>query len=150
MSRRTVEPVSPVDAFNPPADGPVILHDDATAAAYKAATEDARQRHRSGLPPASARGQQAVQAPAEAPLPLLGVARAVAGREIGRLKAEVAAIERDLQRGIVGPGGNVSEHLVTRQREARAYLEQVRAEVERIDSMDDEQVRRFAFGLGAR
>jgi hypothetical protein len=147
MGRRITEPRAPIDAFNPPDDSAVILHDDATAQKYRKAAEEARRRGPGRVTPAQ---EPAPVPPGEAPLPLVNVARAVAGREIGRLRKQADDIERDIARGAWGAGGAVVEHLVVRQRESRALLEEVRAEVERLDSMNDDQVRRWAGARGVR
>jgi hypothetical protein len=141
MSQRITEPPSVKDSMSP---GDTIIGHE--AAFYRDGSLTASHRPRPAVP-----GYEAPQAaPSEPALPMLGVARAVAGRHIQKLRAEAGNIERDLQRGIIGPGGNVTEHLVTRQREARVYLEQVQEEITRLEQMTDEQVRQFAYDKGAR
>lgn len=149
MSRAITSPPATQDAYSAQGDT-VIGHTPEAAQAYREAAEEAARRQASGLPPQGSPVTSRPVVPSEAPLPAIGVARAVAGREIGRLKASAAAIERDLQRGCTGMGGTVTEYLVTRQREARASLEGILAEIVRLESLDDEQVRKFAFQHGAR
>lgn len=108
-------------------------------------SEDSRRES-----PVHARMPRPVTAPAEAPLPLLSVARAKVGHEVTRLRGVEAAIERELGRGAIGASGVPIPHLVERQRAARAELELVRMEIERLNNLDDNQVRQEAFNLGAR
>jgi hypothetical protein len=60
------------------------------------------------------------------------------------LRKQAADLERDLSQGIVGATGNVTEHLVTRQREARAFLRDIQDEITRLDTLTDDQVRQWA------
>jgi hypothetical protein len=148
MPRAITESPATQDAYTALGDT-VIGHTDEAAQPYRDAAADVRRRQQSGMAPASAR-VQAAQAPAEAPLPMIGVARQVAGRRIQELKQQAEGIERELQRGCVGAGGNVTEYLVTRQREARSFLADINAEIDRINTLDDDAVRRFAHQAGAR
>ena len=130
----------------------VIGHDPETAQAYRLAAQEAARRQASSLPPAGSRGQSpAPVAPAEPQLPMVNVARALAGRvRSGRLRKQADDLERDLQRGVIGAGGSVVEHLVVRQREIGKFLEDINAEIARLSSLDDEAVRSWAAKHGAR
>lgn len=145
MPRRTTEPKAPVDAFNPPDDSPVILHDDATVQRYREAAEQARQHGPSRVFP----DRQPAAAAAEA-LPMLGVARAQVGTELARLRQDAAGLEVQMQRGPVGMHGQVVPHLAERLRECREALRQVQERITEIESMNDDQIRQLAFELGAR
>ena len=84
-------------------------------------------------------------------LPMLGVAQATVGTEIRRLRAVEAAIERELSSASVfGANGQLVPYLAQRAAENRAELEHVRAEIERLNNLDDSQVRARAYELGAR
>jgi hypothetical protein len=150
MSRSITEPKAPFDAFNPPQDGAAILHDPQAAQAYRDATADARHRQSSGLAPASSAVQPAPAAPTEAPLPMSGPANAFGGRHLQSLRKQADDLERSIQRGAFGAGGTVVEYLVAQQRESRRYVEDIQAEIQRIENLDDHGVRKLAFTLGAR
>jgi hypothetical protein len=83
-------------------------------------------------------------------LPMLGVARAAAGKEITRLRGVEAAIERELSRGVIGATGAPVPHLIQRAAEHRAELEHVRSEIEMLSAMSDDAVRLWAYEHGAR
>ena len=140
MSRRLAEGPSNLDAISP--GDTVIGHE---AAFYKDGSLTASHRPRPGVP-----GQGASQEAPTPQLPMSGVANAAVGRHLARLREQVAGMQRDLERGCIGAGGNVVEHLVIRQREMREHIAAVQAEIERIGAMDDLAVRRLAFDLGAR
>jgi hypothetical protein len=154
MPRRVTETKDPFDAFNPPSDAPVIVHDDATAQAYRDAAAAVRQRQDSGLPPEGARQiKPEPAAPPEAPLPFAHVARQVAAREIGRLRAQAEAGRRDLaNRFTFGWNGQqVSDPAVLNmKRELAQQVEAAEAEAARLSSLDDDQVRRWASARGVR
>ena len=82
---------------------------------------------------------------------MVNVARALAGLvRSGGLRKQADDLERDLQRGVIGAGGSVVEHLVVRQREIGKFLEDINAEIARLSSLDDEAVRSWAAKHGAR
>lgn len=91
----------------------------------------------------TARIPQPVPEPVDA-LPYLHVARQVAGREIQRLRATEAAIERELSGGVIGANGSPNPYLMQRAAENRAALETIREDIERLESLSDDKVRQWA------
>lgn len=88
--------------------------------------------------------------PPETPLPSLGVSRALAGTEVKKLRLKVEALEREIINGPHGPSGMQTPYLVQRSQDARKELEEVNAEIERIEAMDGNQVRAWAYRRGQR
>lgn len=141
----TSEPMGTVDAFTAKGDA-VLGHDPETVRAYREQAEEAVRRG-----PGRIIGQPATQAPAESPqLPMSGVANAVVGKELARLREQAGGLERSIQSPPIGPGGYQVDHLVASHRQMRAELELLREEISRIEGMDDGQVRQLGFKLGAR
>jgi len=108
-----------------------------------------QQRQASGLPPVGVPAPAPVAEPV-AQLPYIHVSRQVAGREIQLLKAKAERIERGLARGVIGASGQVVPHLVQMHADARETLARVRDEIDRLESLTDQEVRQWAFEQGAR
>ena len=151
MSTRITEPASNLDGASP---GDTVLgHSQEVAQAYRDAAAAHRQRQESGIHPAGSPVRSQPPAPPEAPLPMLGVARQVAGKEVNRLKAQAEAGQRDLNgRFTFGWNGQqISDPAVIAMRkELVAQIGATEAEIERLESMDDLAVRQWAFGRGVR
>ena len=81
---------------------------------------------------------------------MLGVARQVVGRELGRLRKQAADLERDISRGPIGMHGQIVPGLAERIQQARLALVAIQDEIRRIGALDDEGIRKLAFELGAR
>jgi len=114
---RIAEPSLPADFMSP---GDTVLgHTPEQAAGYQAATADARHRQASGLAPAGSAVRQSPAAPLTAPLPMLGVARQILGAHLGRMRQQVAGIERDLSVPPIGATGQQVPYLVEAHRQAR-------------------------------
>jgi hypothetical protein len=138
MSRITEPPSS--------LDGPAIIG--VRPATPEWAENVARQA--SGVPPKGAREvKPEPAAPSEAPLPMIGVADAFVGRRIQQLREQAEGLEKSISRGCVGAGGVQVEYLVVQQRQARADVEQIREEIERIQNLDELAVRQLAYSLSA-
>src|SRR6516165_7050582 len=114
------------------------------ASPYSEAAAEVRQRQAAGLPPAGSAVQITTAAPASEPLLPVNVARAYASREITRLRGQAEAIERELSRGPFGASGMQDLFLVEQQRAARAGLEEIRAEIARLDGMTDQEAQLWA------
>jgi hypothetical protein len=112
----------------------------------------------SGVPPtsvaatpkATARNPVPVTVPEGAALPLLGVARQLAGREIQRLLAAADGIDRELSRSVIGASGQPIAHKLAEMPALRDAAAKLRAEADGISAMTDGEVRAFAYERGAR
>ena len=124
----------------------VIGHE---AAFYRDGSLTASQRPRPVVP-----GYEVPQAaPAEAPLPMTGVARAVAGKEVNRLRAQVEGGRRDLAaRFTFGvQGQQISDPAMLAMRaELVAQIDAAAAEADRLNGLDDLAVRQWAHSRGVR
>jgi len=112
-----------------------------------------RNRQASGVPPKGAREVAPEPEAPEAPaLPFTHVAQQHAGREIGRLRAQVEAGRRDLGRYVwTANGAQVSDPAVlTMRAELAAQVDAAEAEADRLNSMTDDQVCRWAASRGVR
>lgn len=103
-------------------------------------------------PTATARNPQPGALPPGVVLPFAQVARQHAGREVQRLRAVAAGIERELNRPPIGPGGMVIPGAVERQAANRAALAETVAEIERLEAIatDEQAVRAWAYERGVR
>jgi hypothetical protein len=144
-----------VDSFNPPEDGPVIMHDPAHVQAYKDAAAGVRRRQADGLPP-----QGVVQvtrvAPASVPLPDQGASRQIIGAEIARLACSAEALQRQIDAPPIGLGNpfaagspylaDLRGAAAASQAQARVQLEQTRAELAELESIqaDPGRVQQWA------
>jgi hypothetical protein len=144
MARAIAQPPPVVDAFHQPPDSPVIIRNPETAAPYRAAAAEVTRRRESGLPPAGSVQVTTGPAASVPQLPMVGVARAYAGHEITRLKAQAETLERDLSVPPVGASGQQIPHLVEAQRQASAALEDIRAQIDRFNQMTDEETVTWA------
>jgi len=122
----------------------ILAHSPEQAAEFRAATADARHRQASGLAPAGSAVRQPAPAPSAVPLPMLGVARQILGAHLGRMRQQVAGIERDLSVPPIGATGQQVPYLVEAHRQARLNLEVLRGEIARLDALDDAQVQAWA------
>jgi hypothetical protein len=142
MPRPIVEPLPVRDGMSP--GDTVIGH---TASFYSDGSLNAFGRPRPGGPV-----QEAAAAP-EAPLPMTGVSRQLAGTEIQRLRAQAEAGRRDLQGRyfFTASGAQVSDPAVLAMRaELAAEVDAAEAEAERLANMTDDQVRAWAGSRGVR
>jgi hypothetical protein len=143
MPNRITEPSLPADAYS---QGDTVIGVRLASPGHY----DEIGRQQSGLPPRGAREVIQPAAPTEAPLPMSGVANAVVGKELSRLREQATQLERSIQSPPVGPGGYQVDHLVSQRQQMRADLELLHEEIARIETLDDGQVRAFAYKLGAR
>jgi len=144
MPTRITEPVLPPDAFS--MGDTFIGHSPEAARPYRDASMEAMRRREAGIP-----GQETAQAAPAAPsLPMLGVARAKLGNHLSLLRQKAAGLERFLSSPPIGIGGQPVSHLIEQHRQARGELQALQAEIERINSLDDDATRRLAYELGAR
>jgi hypothetical protein len=118
----------------------VIAHP--AAAFYSDGSLHASNRPRPGMP-----AQVAPEAPREAPLPFVGVARQLAGKEAARLRAQ-AARGRDEINGrftFSWNGSQISDPAtITMRSRLAAEIDAAEAEADRIDCLDDGAVRAWA------
>lgn len=151
-ARRITEPPSVADAFNTTGDTILGLRPATPEWAENVAMQQ------SGLPPKNAREVKPEPAapsaaPSEAPLPMLGVARARVGTEIIRLRAQAEAGRRELQSRFVfaANGFQISDPVVIEMRtRLAADIQAAEAEADRLDRLDDQALRQVAYQLGAR
>jgi hypothetical protein len=101
-------------------------------------------------PAVKARGEQSRPVADPGALPGVHVARQAVGRAVQRLRAQAEGIERELSRGPIGASGMVVPHLVEQSAASRTALVEIRAEIERLNSMTDDECRKWAFDRGAR
>jgi hypothetical protein len=140
------EPSRPLDGMSP---GDVVL-------GVRPVTRGILEQHArqaSGVPPQGAREVAPEPAAPEGPaLPSVHVAQQHAGREIGRLRAQVEAGRRDLGRYVwTASGSQVSDPGVLAMRaELAAQVEAADAEASRLENMDDLAVRQWAYDHGVR
>lgn len=133
----------------------VILHDDATAQAYRQVTADAHHRHQSGLPPQGSLVTSRPAGPAEPVLPYIGPARAALSRELALLQGQAGDRERWLSGSGIGAGGVPMMQVpgyATQRQAVTDELEVIRATITRLSSLaaDDQAVRQWAFDHGVR
>jgi hypothetical protein len=123
------------------------MHDDATAAAYKAATADARHRQASHLPPAGAPAVSQSPAPAAASVDAQ-LAAQVRDKQISTLQADIMRLGKELQQPPIGMGGQVVPHLADRQRSLQAGIEAAQREINRLAALDGEALADWAVTSG--
>jgi hypothetical protein len=140
MSRRITEPTAPVDAFNPPDDGSVIVHDDATAQKYRQAAERARRRGPTCTFPDP---QPAAPSGPQVDVRLATQAR---DKQVHALRADLARLDKEAQQSPVGATGMVVPHLADRQRQVQAGVDAIRREIERLHALDGQELIDWAIG----
>lgn len=146
---RTVEPPMPQDALSP--GDTIYAHTAEVAQGYRQAAAEAAMRQQSGLPPVSARGQVAAGVPAGSPLPSPQVARQVLGHEITRLSLQAESLQRQGEGQPFAFAGNANPYVAQvaqaqagMRAQARDELGRVRAELARLEALDDHAVMEWA------
>lgn len=144
-TRQIVHNADPFDAFNPPPDSPVIMHDPATVQGYRDAAEAARlagpgRVYEDNIPAASA----------DFGLPYLHVAEQVRGRKLRDLESAKDGLERELSRSVLGASGQPLTdpgRLAMRADHERA-LELLSAQIVQLRGLTDLALRSWAAEQG--
>jgi hypothetical protein len=149
-TRRTVAPRDATDTFNPPSDGPVLVHDEATVQHYRQAAEKARRHGPSRTIPAQVTAEPPASGP---PLPFIGVAEQVRGTKLRELEAAMVRLERELAQGSTGAGGQPLSSfpgLLAMRREKEQALVFLAGEIEQLRGLEGDALRQWAFDQGHR
>jgi hypothetical protein len=149
MSRRITTPKDATDTYTEAGDT-VIGHMAEAASQYRAAAAEARRR---GEALGGTFAQPAAQAPAEQPLPFIGVAQQVKDKKLRELEAASARLERDLlQGGVTASGMPLSNFpgLMAMRQEKERSLQVVADQVEQLRALEGDALRQWAFDQGYR
>jgi hypothetical protein len=145
MATVATESPLPRDAYSP--GDSVIIHDAETTQGYREAAQEAARKGPGKVIPSR---QPAIQAGS---LPTVGVARQVANREVGRLRAQAEAGQRDLtgRFTFTASGQQLSDPVQIGMRtRLAADIEAATEEANRLAGLDDVAVRQWAFSKGVR
>jgi hypothetical protein len=155
MSARATEPPSPLDAYSK--GDMAIGHSLEAAREYREASAKIMQQREAGIPS----GQSSTPAPAGRPLPSIAIARHYLGKEISSLSLQAESLHRQAEAQPLGVGnpfsgaGNPYLADVHRGQEAmkiqaRNQLASVRAELKRLEGLDDLGAQNWAYDRGRR
>lgn len=128
---------------NPGMEGPVAPgHSPEEIQKLRAVTQEARQRQQSGMPPASAQDPQA--APPQAGRVDVTLANRVRDRRVHALRADLMRFGKESQHPQIGMGGAPLPHMIERQRQVQAAIEQAQADVEHLMTLSGDALVSWA------